>query len=160
MPQIRPISRSPATKHRHFFWVLMVAIVLNGLTTAGDLWKTGQVVFVRFITQNTPAPDEYKAPEKQAEWQEKRTMVFDAINILLIIFPIASAFHALVVICLVLLPRRNLASRWIQSGVAGLACGFDLAFVADVVSWEGLVAATTISAIWCDKLVSEQPQNH
>src|SRR5436190_912151 len=125
MPQIRSITRSTETKHSHLFWMLMAAIALNGITTVGDLWQAGQVALVRFITQNSSVPDEYKAPEKLPEWQEKQAMVFDAFNTLLVLFLVASAIHAIVIVCLVLLPRRNSASRWIQSGIAGLASVFD-----------------------------------
>ena len=143
MPQFQTGFRRDS-KFSAMSWVLVIAALLNGIVVLEYGYYSAIFAWGRWVIANdrSSVPDDM--PDKKAEEEKKRVDVIAVLEKVFIATVTLAVSHALLAVCLFLLPRRNTVSLIITSGVCCWL--FLLKWLSESVflDWETLVVVCSI----------------
>ena len=143
MPQFQTGFQLGA-KNSAMSWVLVVAALLNGIVVLEYGFYSVVIAWALHGDRNHPSSMSGDTPKEVAEEEAKRSKVIELVEQAIIGTAILAVSHALLAVCLSLLPRRNSVSLLITSGVCGWLFLLKWLLESDFLDWETLVVVCSV----------------
>lgn len=154
MPQFRTGIQRDA-KSPTMTWILIVAALLNGIVVLEYGFYSVVITWGLRGAKNAPLSAPGDTPEEIAKEEAKRSKVIELVEQAIIGAASLAVSHAVLAVCLFLLPRRNMVSLIITTGVCGWLFVLYWLGESDLLDWEPLIVLCSVGVAIAARFVPD-----
>ncbi len=132
------------SKNSTMSWVLIIAALLNGAVVLEYGFYSAVITWGLQGAKNAPLSESSDTPEEIREEETKHSEAIELVEQAIIGTASLAVSHAILAVCLFLLPRRNTVSLILTCGACGWLVLLNWLLESDYFDWETLIVVCSV----------------